>query len=870
MQELQLYIQGHRVELFKDESVSITQSIQNVRDIAKVFTDFSKTFSIPATKKNNRIFKHYYNFDIDNTFDARIKVDARIELNNSPFRNGKIKLEGVDLRDNKAHSYKVTFFGSTIALKEILGDDKLNVLNKLNLLSKKYEPNVISNYLALSPSSNDIIIPLITHTQQLYYNSASGHFGGNENDGNLFYDSGQHQGQVHGVRYDELKYAIRISKIIEAIEYEYNLTFSEDFFNSSNKAYYDLFMWMHRKKGKVENTGEANGGFVNTFEVKTDVGTETQTIDSTTLIINGDVEFYDIFSINLETTSQEPYNLFIYRDGLRIPLENGIVGNKVVSLENLIVSGSKYELYIEAKNDITFTDIYYSIDYTPFGSGSSTVRYSTNQFIFFSNFDFVITQQIPEMKVIDFLTSLFKMFNLTAYIDRDTNKIIVKTLDSFYASGVSYDITKYVDTRKSSVNVALPYREIDFGYEDTDTLLAATYEQKEAAQWGTNYYNGDERDIDGGIYKVTPSFSHMMFERLKDINDDSSTTIQYGRFVDDNEESYIGKPLLFYPIYQTGGTSISFVDSLNTNLQLVAYNIPSNSRSIDSNISKENIHFDEEVNEYTNTSDFEDTLFKKYYKNYIKSVFNKKNRLTKLTAYLPLRILLKYTLADRFIVNGHSYKINSITTNLQSGKSELELLNDIIILEEVSNTTPPSDVQGLTIDSETNNAVSISWNSNTETNLAGYKVYVDGVLEDTLGTQTNYTILGLLENTTYLIRVTAFDANGNESSFASATEVTAQTGFQDTTPPTTPTNLSADLVGRTQVTISWTASTDNVAVNYYRIYLDGVIQLPTEIGTTYTIFGLQAGTQYTINVDAVDTSGNASALSSNLIVSTTL
>ena len=73
MQSIQLYIEGQRVDMFKDESVSITQSIQNVKDIAKVFTEFTKTFTLPASKANNKIFKHYYNFDITGGFDARIK-----------------------------------------------------------------------------------------------------------------------------------------------------------------------------------------------------------------------------------------------------------------------------------------------------------------------------------------------------------------------------------------------------------------------------------------------------------------------------------------------------------------------------------------------------------------------------------------------------------------------------------------------------------------------------------------------------------------------------------------------------------------------------------------------------------------------------
>ena len=46
--------------MFKDESVSLTQTIQNVRDIVKYLQTY-KTFSLPASKDNNKVFKHYYN-----------------------------------------------------------------------------------------------------------------------------------------------------------------------------------------------------------------------------------------------------------------------------------------------------------------------------------------------------------------------------------------------------------------------------------------------------------------------------------------------------------------------------------------------------------------------------------------------------------------------------------------------------------------------------------------------------------------------------------------------------------------------------------------------------------------------------------------
>jgi hypothetical protein len=139
MQTIELYIEGQRVDMFKDESVTITQSIKNVKDIDKIFTSFSKTFSLPASKINNKIFKHYYNFDIVGGFDARIRKASNIELNNLPFTDGLIKLEGVDLKNNKPHTYKITFFGNTVTLKDTLGDDKLSGLTSLTNLNKTYD-----------------------------------------------------------------------------------------------------------------------------------------------------------------------------------------------------------------------------------------------------------------------------------------------------------------------------------------------------------------------------------------------------------------------------------------------------------------------------------------------------------------------------------------------------------------------------------------------------------------------------------------------------------------------------------------------------------------------------------------------------------
>ena len=117
MQKIQLYIEGQRVDLFDDESVVLTQTIQNVKDVQKVFTDYSKTFTLPATKGNNKIFKHYYNNSITNGFDGRSRVSATLELSHLKFKKGKIKLEGVDLSDQSGDKVVYTSYTDNQAVK---------------------------------------------------------------------------------------------------------------------------------------------------------------------------------------------------------------------------------------------------------------------------------------------------------------------------------------------------------------------------------------------------------------------------------------------------------------------------------------------------------------------------------------------------------------------------------------------------------------------------------------------------------------------------------------------------------------------------------------------------------------------------------
>ena len=136
-------------DTFKDETISLTQSIKNIKDIAKVQTDFTKSFTLPASKVNNKIFKHYYRGDLFEGFDARFLMPAKIKLNGNDFKDGKIRLLGVKMKDNKPSSYKVNFTGSTVSLKTTFGDDELSDLPYLDVFNHTYSYTDVRTYASM-------------------------------------------------------------------------------------------------------------------------------------------------------------------------------------------------------------------------------------------------------------------------------------------------------------------------------------------------------------------------------------------------------------------------------------------------------------------------------------------------------------------------------------------------------------------------------------------------------------------------------------------------------------------------------------------------------------------------------------------------
>jgi hypothetical protein len=678
---IQLYVDGQRVEMFNDEGVSITSSIQNVRDIGKVFSDYSQSFSVPASRQNNKIFKHYYNPDINDGFDARVKADAVIEINHQPFKNGKIRLDEVEMKDNKAYAYKLTFFGGLVSLKDLLGEDQLEDLTWLANFNTNYNYLNVRTYLqdgrniavGATTYPDAIITPLISAEQRWYYSTSSGA-------GNLYVGIGS-----AGAEYTNMKYAIRLYCIIKAIEQRYttangyasNIVFSDDFFSTSENDFYNLYMWLHREKGKIDLSAPRQT-YIATLPISPWQGT-SWTYNS--------FEIYDIdsfraskYNMQLDinvSSSSVTFDVFIEQNGSVIQSFLNKTGSFSYPLDSVdLTSNGIYRIRIQhtAGFDVSASSNIFMTRYDASGTQTNTFTFTANQTLI-TDIVYDIPSNIPKMKVIDFLTGLFKMFNLTAY--DNGSQIVVKPLDNFYAAGDTIDITKYVDSSSSTIMPSALYNEMAFKYVDTKSLFAQQHLEAFNYEWGEENYN-IENKYDGDKYELVVPFAHHKYERLYEVNTGASTVVQWGWSVDKlNDDGtgqpYVGAPLVFYA-YQQTGTNIRVTDG-TTPVTIAVYYIPSNSLNLAND--DININFKAELNEYTNTV-FTQTLFNNYYSDYISDVFNFRRRIIRVTAHLPLSLLSgskAIKLEDEIILNQRAYRINQVTYNIGEGKADFELIN---------------------------------------------------------------------------------------------------------------------------------------------------------------------------------------------------
>jgi hypothetical protein len=678
-----------RLDLFKDEKISITSQIGNANDIGKLYTDYTQTFTIPASKTNNQILSHWYESSIDNGFDHRMRYDAYIEVNTHRFRDGTIQLEKADKKNGFIESYSVTFYGNLVQLKDVIKDDKLNTLDYTSL-NHTYNSGAVIPRIQLTnnPSTGlpySVRYPLIGNAYKYSYQDAT---------------STDITTSAGAIKWNELFPAITLSSIFSFIQAKYGVTFTGSFFNLNQWKKLHLYlkpalsMSEITQRFKMDYTTVSGSPFVAfpEFNLTTDTLTSTWSFVPSNAI--GDIYIY----INITVTPLSgflniPYSIFCYRDGELYRSFTNLTGIRTVRGEEVRRStdGSshQYTFSFSSATTMNFTSsvlLRRCFGLPPLGFQTITEsRVTSGTLTTVNNID--IVNYVPDIKTIDFLTGIIKAFNLMI-IPRPNNTYEFTPLEMFYNAGKTLDITEYTYENEMSVNKPKLFKSINFTYEESKNVLNDQFKSLYGNAYGDLIYKS-ERITENSTYDIKLPFENVLFELVK-----QGKQFQTATLIDKDLKPYIPKPMLIYcngSVTELTGsdriftTNSSGVPTVITNYQRFS-NEYDNMPTDVNHAQLMTINFGNEQSSWLNEL-APQGLYYRHYKNFIDNLYNIKTRMLKVKALLPASLLgstvtngfgipLGIALNDRLVIRNKRYLINSFTTDLTTGETDFELLTD--------------------------------------------------------------------------------------------------------------------------------------------------------------------------------------------------
>lgn len=648
MTKFRLFIEGVEVDLFKDEIVTVNSSVANVQDISKVFSDFSQSFLVPATPRNNRIFQHWYESDVNPTIDHNLRRDAFIEIEMQPFRSGKIQLNEAVIKDGQVVSYSVNFFGALVSLKDRFAELTLGDLD-YSTLDFQFTGQNVQDRVEDGTTSYDVRFPLIS-PKRLWNDNGT-------NDDNIFQ-------ATKGISFLELFPAVRVAKIFELIESQFGVTFNSNFFSLSRWT--DLYFrhQLAEKPNLLTNKHLAS--------FSTDSVTSLVTIFAST----SEIRLFEFgsTSISLNVSSVSSPTAKIYVEVLK----NGVLFSTTI-LEPATTTKIIYQtlgvydnppterlkVYIYSDEPISFNASLSFAFEVPFNTENFT-KTIISPINLISN---VLTAFNSTMKIYDFFSAILKTFNLVCEGVNETT-FIIEPLQDWYSLGSEKDLTKYV-INSSGVKRLPLYKQIAFKYKQSKSFANNNFLTLFSREYG-------DLDLslpyDGSEFKIELPFENNQFVEIDNTNVFVSYCIEPFAPTDTQTKPYIPEPMILYLNGEETATTAFKFKKESTEVDITDYAV---FNSV--NTSGFSLCFGNEFNIVTQETE-PNSLYNTYYANQLGNLYDLQQRLFSFTAYLPTGILSALKLNDKIIIKDKRYLINDISSTLNNGEVKMNLILDLVTI----------------------------------------------------------------------------------------------------------------------------------------------------------------------------------------------
>lgn len=655
-----LTIDGKLVDLYQDESMQLNRQVKDYSDISTVFTDFSKSFNIPATDSNNAIFQNFFDENVLlQSWNQNFALNSQIFVHGLPVFNGVVELLEVKFTNGLPSDYSIVFYGQGKKMMVGWGEKTLQELDW-----SAYD-HIIDNATAVASWTGGLLSGKVVWDLKDYGYGITYSFDNTQN--NI--------AKANGISYLNLRPSILLKEMIQNIFIQQGYELSGSLL--SRPEFDNLYVTPMNTSGAYLDlqNGTTFGNFSATNTASAAVTASSNTLSTwATLPVGSDIVTGNV-SGAWNTSTHEytipasgnyifTFNLIALSglSGIQIKavLNNKNIGNQFTGRTGF--TNGQYIVNNASKGDV------FRLVYAVNTSGSIRADIACTLSPANVPASIVMSNVMPDIKVSDFFGSFLKAYN-AVLVPKSYTSFELHNLEDWYKAGQNVEYTEFIDF-KTLTHKKMPIPgSIIMHHEKGETLPQTYFEGIYKREFGSIEFRPDV-DFAEGDFKVETKFQINPPVIIRRINQNgvvvADTDIQIPAIYDKDAKGVNQKLILFYfngmkstnfqwyfgsTAYTSYPQSGTF-SGVTTNSYSLAFGLEAN---IGGDLPKKSIYF-------------------QFWNEYISRLYSTRSRIVIVNAILPVGVWLNMKLNDNIAISGNYYKIQKITYDLLSQKAVIELI----------------------------------------------------------------------------------------------------------------------------------------------------------------------------------------------------
>lgn len=553
-----------KLDLDKTESIPMKYVQKDTSDLSKVFSPYSQSFSFSATPNNQRALGYWGNTEVLKPSSSKL-LYCKVYANELLSFVGFLKITDLSYKNGKPETYTSNLTTLMGSLKDRIGDDLVSDLSD-TAISILWNENSVKQYLTTVQTMLGIkyFVPLIS-TNRVWAFDPTGDEGYLDN---VAFASGIDPDSDKTIKSDELRPSINFASVMNLIKAKYDLEIIEPFINEDE--YKDLYMWcngenfysLESKKFRIITNLGGRRVYNNNadFSPKKYAATSS-TLDSSIKVVRSStaaawdsfftlrLNFDDVTFTGGGNTKGLQVSLVKKSNGVEFANasftandDNSFQCDIPVYDSYFVADEIEFFIYIKFEQPTTWLNSEFRIIYkariSPFKATYEYRSQINNNSNLMNTSQIDLLKSLPEIKVIDFLTSYFKTFNVSIFeSEPDSEKLYwlnptdVSSSNNVY-SKATVDYTPYVDLSSVKKSVSNEYNYYNFKHADSEYNSNVNYK---IGSGGVDYGQLTYPEIkptNANEYKIETNFSIIPPLILTGTND----IVTYYGFTSDDPE----------------------------------------------------------------------------------------------------------------------------------------------------------------------------------------------------------------------------------------------------------------------------------------------------------------------------------------------